>query len=116
NNRLVTQWLIDPRACVEDARNGVALGRRVGNRSWTFTVREKYQQALWLTGDWDAAVADARDALEEELEPADHLTLLRVLTFVRAARGEDVSLAVDEIAAVAAEVSDPQVLWIPFDT
>jgi hypothetical protein len=116
NNRLSSQWVIDPLACVEDARSGLALARRIGDRSWIFNLREKFEQFLWLTGDWDTALADGLAGMEEEPEPADRLTFLRVTTFVHAARGVPVGQALKELASTAALVTDPQVLWIRYDT
>jgi class 3 adenylate cyclase/tetratricopeptide (TPR) repeat protein len=115
NNRLASQWLIDPRACVDDAREGLALARRIGDRSWIFALLEKLGHALWLTGDWDAALEAGAGGLEEGPEPADRLQFLRATIVVLAARGEPVARALEELASIAPEVTDPQVLWTTVD-
>jgi hypothetical protein len=66
NNRLSSQWLIDPRKCVDDAGEGLALARRIGSRVWVFTLLEKVGQALWLTGEWDAALEAAAGGRAED--------------------------------------------------
>ena len=53
NNRLATERWIDPRTVLDDAREGVAVARRVGDRSWALVLLEKVGQGCWLTGDWD---------------------------------------------------------------
>ena len=115
NNRLSSQWLVDPRKCVDDAGEGLALARRIGSRVWVFTLLEKVGQALWLTGEWDAALEAAAGGLEDGPEPADHLTLLHATVRIRAARGESVAGSLVGLARTASEVTDPQVLFLPVD-
>jgi class 3 adenylate cyclase/tetratricopeptide (TPR) repeat protein len=115
NNRLAWQSLFDPRASLEDAREGFAIAQRIGARSWVFAIGEKVGQALWLTGEWDAAVEAADRGLEQEPEPADRLPMLHATVQVRAARGEPVAVTLDELVGIASQVTDPQVLWLTVD-
>ena len=115
NNRLSSQWLIDTQACVDGAREGLALAGRVGARNWIFTFLQKSMYALWLTGEWDAALATALRALDEGPEPADRLELLHATIVIRAARGEPVDTAPAELSIAAPEVTDPQILWTTVD-
>jgi class 3 adenylate cyclase/tetratricopeptide (TPR) repeat protein len=115
NNRLASQWLINPRACVDDAREGLALAERIGARSWVFAFREKLGWALWLTGDWDAVLAIAAGGLDDEPESADRAYLLHHTILVRAARGQAVADPLRELESTSSELTDPQVLWTTVD-
>ena len=112
NNRLAQQWLIDPQTCVAGAQDGLALARTIGSRSWTYTFLEKVAHALWLTGDWDAALGVAASGLEDDPEPADALALVAYTSMIMAARGEPVAETLEDLARTALPVSDPQVLWM----
>jgi class 3 adenylate cyclase/tetratricopeptide (TPR) repeat protein len=115
NNRHAYQWTIDPRACIDDIREGLAMAAREGARMWDFTLREKLSNALWMTGDWDAVLEDSLAGLDEEPEPGDRVQFLRAMILVRAARGEPVATALAELTSTLSEVTDPQVLWTSVD-
>ena len=115
NNRLSSQWLIDPQSCVEDSREGLTLSGRIGSRLWAFTLIEKLGQALWLVGDWDAVVETLAGGMDDRPEPGDRSQFLYGSIRIRAARGEPVGVQLADLAATAAEVSDPQVLLFTVD-
>ena len=71
--------------------------------------------SLWSAGDWDGALQLWRDNLADDPEPADRLLSLYGIVIERAARGEPVADALEELARVAADVTDPQVLWTTVD-
>ena len=115
NNRFVSQKYIDPRACLDDVREGLVLARRTGDRQWVLTLLEKFGHALFLIGEWDTALEAWEEGLEESPEPGDHVTLLSPTILVRAARGEPVAHALAELASIETRVSDPQILWLFVD-
>jgi len=115
NNRLATERWTDPRALVDDGREGVAAARRLGDRSWVFVLLEKVGQGCWLIGDWDGTLEVASSGLDESPEAGDRMSFLYQQVLVRAARGEPVDEPLDELGLIAREVSDPQVLWLAIE-
>ncbi len=111
NNRLTTERWIDPRKVLVDAREGVSMARRVGDRSWAFVLLEKVGQACWLTGDWDGVLEACSAGLDENPEAGDRLSFLLQTILVRAARGETVAEPLADLERAGLEVTDPQVLW-----
>jgi class 3 adenylate cyclase/tetratricopeptide (TPR) repeat protein len=115
NNQIASLGDVDPRRHLEAAREGQALARRIGDRPMSIQFGGALGYGLWGAGDWDGAVQLWRDNLADEPEPADRLLSLHGVAITHAARGEPVADALDEIARVAADVTDPQVLWTTVD-
>ena len=111
NNRLTTLSDLDPRGALETAREAQALARRIGDRPMSIQFGALVGLGLFSAGDWDGALVAWRDELAEDLEPADRLLALYGTACVPAYRGEDVADMLRELARVAADVTDPQVLW-----
>jgi class 3 adenylate cyclase/tetratricopeptide (TPR) repeat protein len=112
NNRLATERWIDPQTVLDDAREGVAVARRVGDRSWALVLLEKVGQGCWLTGDWDGVLEAGTEGLEENPEAADRMSCLGQTIQVRAARGEPFGEELESLMTAGAEVTDPQILWL----
>ena len=91
------------------------LSGRIGSRLWAFTLIEKLAQALWLIGDWDAVLETIAGGMDDRPEPGDRIQFLYASIRIRAARGEPVEVQLADLAATAAEVSDPQVLLFAVD-
>jgi class 3 adenylate cyclase/tetratricopeptide (TPR) repeat protein len=106
NNRAVTQDASDPAAVVEASREGLAIARRLGFRSWIFNFSTAVGFSGVALGQWDESAQVMGEALEEEPEGADRAGLLSNLAILRALRGEDVSAGVAELEALSAAQSD----------
>jgi tetratricopeptide (TPR) repeat protein len=115
NNRVVSLGDVDPRRHLEAVREGQALARRIGDRPMLIQFGGSLGFCLWSAGDWDGALQLWRDNLADDPEPADRLLSLYGAAIAHAARGEPVTDALNELARVAADVTDPQVLWTTAD-
>ncbi|HEY5436092.1 MAG TPA: AAA family ATPase, partial [Candidatus Limnocylindrales bacterium] len=115
NNRVSSLGDVDPRRNLEAAREGQALARRIGDRPMLIQFGGSLGFCLWSAGDWDGALQLWRDNLADDPEPADRLLSLYGAAIAYAARGEPVTDALNELARVAADVTDPQVLWTTAD-
>jgi class 3 adenylate cyclase/tetratricopeptide (TPR) repeat protein len=115
NNRVSSLGDVDPRRNLEAAREGQALARRIGDRPMLIQFGGSLGFCLWSAGDWDGALQLWRDNLADDPEPADRLLSLYGAAIAHAARGEPVTDALNELARVAADVTDPQVLWTTAD-
>ena len=115
NNRLVAFHDFDPRAFRDAALDGLALARRIGDRQWMSQFLAGSGFGAYDIGEWDEAVGLWQASLAEDPEPADRLIPYFSLAVVAAARGESIPGAADEIARIAAGVSDPQVSWVTVD-
>ena len=115
NNRVYQLSEFDPRAYANAALDGLALARRIGDRQWMFQFLAASGYAAYFVGEWDEAASFWQTTLVEDPEPADRLLPYYGLAVLAAARGEPVPGAADEIARIAAEVTDPQVTWTTID-
>jgi class 3 adenylate cyclase/predicted ATPase len=101
----------EPRRANEIVREGIALGRRVGNRTMTIFLVGSLGYWAYLTGDdWDGALAAVEEVLSGPIEPADRFRELGAATQIRVARGVPAQPLMDELDALAAGISDPQLL------
>jgi tetratricopeptide (TPR) repeat protein len=114
NNRLNDLADFDPRAYLDGVLDGLTLARRIGDRAWMLQFLLLSGFGAYAVGEWDEAVDRWQAVLAEDPEPGDRLVPLFGLLSVQSARGEPVPGAADEIEAIAAEVSDPQVTWTTF--
>ena len=115
NNRLNDQSDFDPKAFREAALDGLNLARRIGDRGWMFQFLLMSGFGAYAVGEWDEAVSLWQTILTEDPEPADRLVPYLGVARVAAAHGEPIPGAVDEIARIAAEVTDPQITWATID-
>ncbi|MFI5261239.1 MAG: adenylate/guanylate cyclase domain-containing protein [Candidatus Limnocylindrales bacterium] len=115
NNRLGDLADFDPKAAREAALEGLALARRIGDRHGVFTFLVTCGWGAYAVGAWDEAVALWQTAIAEDPEPADRLLPFYSLAQLAAARGEATPGAVDEIARLAAGITDPQITWVTVD-
>lgn len=101
----------DPRRATELLREGIALARRIGNRSMTTWAVGSLGYTLFHKGeDWEGALALLDEVLSWPLEAQDRLRQLGALTQMRAARGEPVQVMLDELDALVSGNSDPQLI------
>ncbi|MHB8399813.1 MAG: adenylate/guanylate cyclase domain-containing protein [Candidatus Limnocylindrales bacterium] len=115
NNRLIALTDFDPRAARDAALDGLALARRIGDRKWMLQFLSGSAFGAFLLGEWDEAVGIGQTILAEDPEPADRLLPFYLITLTRAARGEPIVGAADEIARIAGQMTDPQVTWVGID-
>jgi class 3 adenylate cyclase/tetratricopeptide (TPR) repeat protein len=96
--------------------NGLALARRVGHRSLAREFVNNLGYTSFLTGDWDAGLAEMEDALSEDVHTTGRIWLLSNALIIHAARGEDIAARMAELAELAKQVDDPHVSIAPLDT
>ncbi len=111
NNRLIDLADFDPEAFREAALDGLGLARRIGDRGWMIQFLLMVGWGAEMVGEWDEAVGHWQTVLAEDLEPVDRLIPYMGAANLAAARGEPISGAADEIARIAAQITDPQVTF-----
>ena len=115
NNRAGSLFEVDLPAAIELCRDGLALARRVGDRTSLFGMRSLLGWAQQLSGDLDGALASFEAGLADEPEPADALVLLDGVIIVHALRGEPVAELLAELERLAVGMSDWNVIWTTVD-
>jgi class 3 adenylate cyclase/tetratricopeptide (TPR) repeat protein len=115
NNRVSTLADFDLQATIEAVREGVALARRVGDRSAVVNLLFLQAWGHLASGEPDEVLATCAAALAEEPEPADALVAMDLVTIVRAARGEPVASHLADLERLAAGLTDSNVVWVRYD-
>jgi class 3 adenylate cyclase/predicted ATPase len=111
NNVAFGLWGDEPRRTNEIVREGVALGRRLGNRTLTAWLVGSLAFYAYATGDdWDGALAAVEEVLTGPIGPADRFRELGGAIQIRVARGVPAQPLMEELKALAAGISDPQLL------
>ena len=77
NNETVSLELLDPAGAVAATREGLALARRLGHRSFMFNSVLASGFFAFLMGDWDGSLAELETALADEPDPVIKGALLR---------------------------------------
>ena len=95
--RGIFQGEIDIAASLDGMREGLALARRVGDRSAMLRFINNVGYTAFLAGDWDGALAELDAGLAEDLERADRILLLGNALIVHACRGEPVADGLAEL-------------------
>jgi hypothetical protein len=106
---------VRPPAAIEACRDGLALARRVGDRTALFNMRSLLGWAQQVSGDLDGALASFEAGLADEPEPPDALVLLDGVIIAKAARGEPVAGLLAELERLAVGMSDWNVIWTTVD-
>lgn len=91
------QGEIEVAAALDAYRQGLALARRVGNRSAMLRFINNVGYTAFLAGDWDGALAELDAGLAEDLDRADRIALLSNALIVHACRGEPVADGLAEL-------------------
>jgi class 3 adenylate cyclase len=94
----------DPRASLAAAREGIALARRLGLRS--FQLLDNSFAGAIRTGEWDWAAAEFERVRGEDLDPLTRAVVLGDLTALRAVRGEPTAALLGELEELPASESD----------
>ena len=95
----------DPRAGLEAAREGIALARRLGERS--FQLMDNASAAAFRTGDWAWAEAELEPMLGEEVDPVIRAVAIADTIAYRSARGEPTDRLLAELEALPTREGDP---------
>jgi class 3 adenylate cyclase/tetratricopeptide (TPR) repeat protein len=94
----------DPRAALEAGREGIALDKRMGSRS--FQIMDNAVTAAMRTGDWDWAAAQLDPMLSDEIDPVIRLVAIADTIALRAVRGEPIDRLQAEAAAMPPRPGD----------
>ena len=94
----------DPRAALEAGREGIALARRLGVRS--FQIMDNSVTAAIRTGDWDWAVAELEPMLSDEIDPVIRLVAIADLIYLRASRGASTDRLLADAEAIPPRSGD----------
>ena len=105
----------DPRAALEGIKPGLALARRLGDRSPTATLLSNGAEVAIRTGDWPWALAELEAALAEELEASDRVLMLGTIVAIRSMRGEPVANLMTELTTHVGPSNDPMLLGILYN-
>ena len=98
----------DPEAAYRVSRDGAAKARQWGQRfGLRYLVGNATDTAISV-GDWDWALAEARDPIWDDAEPAERIWLGATEVEILAARGEPVAELIAELKDLAAGFDDAQ--------
>ncbi|MDQ3689421.1 MAG: AAA family ATPase [Chloroflexota bacterium] len=98
-NRGFGESLEDPRSALAFAREGLALARRLGLRSFAVVLTGNAAEYAIRTGDWESAEAELR-SIGEIPERSHRIIVLAGVAVFAAARGEDSSAAMAELESI----------------
>ncbi len=115
NNRSGSLFDFDPAAAVAITQEGLAIARRVGDRTALFSMRALTGWGQLITGELEGALASFEAGLADDPEPADALVLLDGVIITRATRGEPVTELIGQLDRLAVGISDSNVAWVTID-
>ena len=107
NNRANMEVERDPRAALEFGRAGLAMARRLGERSWIVRLLINVMSAALRTGEWEWAILQLTAVLGDDLDGSDRVLLLEPMLEFRALRGEPVDDLAIEIGLLVGKSNDP---------
>ncbi|MFN2418077.1 MAG: AAA family ATPase [Candidatus Limnocylindria bacterium] len=105
-NRGFAESLDDPRAALASAREGLALARRLGLRSFAVVLTGNAAEFAIRSGEWERAEADIR-SIGDIADRSHRVIVLAGLAVFAAARGEDPSRELAELETITQELGDP---------
>ncbi len=94
----------DPRAALDAAREGLALERRLGERS--FQMLDNAVSAAIRTGDWDWAEAALEPMVNDDIDPVIRLVAISDTISLRALRGESTDRLMADAEAIPPRSGD----------
>ncbi len=97
----------DPRAALADARDGLALARRLGLRDDAVVLLGNGVEDARRTGDWGWAHGELETELADDYEVSGRAILLQNAVYVRAPRGEAVEDLLEELARLVGPSEEP---------
>ncbi len=86
----VGSWLslVDIRAAMTLAREGLTLGRRLGQKGWVYAFAGNLGYYAFVVGEWDLCRKELESTLADVGDPADRGLLINNLLNLRIVRGE----------------------------
>lgn len=108
NNALSNTTENDPREAFDAAMSGLAIARRIGQRSWIHGLVGNLAYVTLRTGDWDVGFAELEGVLADTDDPMDRLLLVNNLVNLQALRGQDTTTGAEELRATVDLGGDPQ--------
>ncbi len=100
----------DPRSALALCREGIAIARRLGQRTWVPGLIDGVAEGGLRTGEWAQALAEIIDALDDDWEPVDRAWFLIDATIHWAVRGDALDDRLDELSALVRDSDDQQTL------
>ena len=97
---------LDLAAALATYREALAVARRVGYRESVLQIIGNVGYAGFLSGDWDASLADMEDLMTQDLEPRDSLFLMNNILVTRAARGESIDDGLMQMERIGSGLSE----------
>jgi class 3 adenylate cyclase/tetratricopeptide (TPR) repeat protein len=113
NNLVFVGASRDPRAALALCREGLALARRLGVRSWIPGLMDGWAEGGLRSGEWDSALAEINEVMDDDWEPSDLFWLRVDATILLAVRGEGLEALNDQMSHLldhADQAEDPQSL------
>ena len=111
NNYSLLVFDEDAGKAIELIRDGIALGRRVGNRGLTAWLAGSLAYFGFFAGvAWDEALDGLRDVLATITEPAERHRELGAEALLLTARGADRRPFVEELERLSTGITDPQLI------
>ena len=98
----------DPEAAYRVSREGAEKARQWGQRLGLRYLVGNATGGAVNVGDWDWALAEVRDPIWDDLEPAERIWLGATEAEILAGRGEPVAELIAELQGLAAGFDDPQ--------
>ena len=106
---------VDNEAAEKCYRDGLELARRTGHRALTAQFVNNIGYTGFMTGEWDAALAELDDVLDQDLEISNRIWLWSNELIIRASRGEQIDAAIAELDRLVEEHGDEN-LQLPAST
>jgi len=114
NNGLMNQSEFDPRGAWDAGSAGLALARRLGQRSWVHSFAGTLGFIALRTGDWDAGETALELTLADTSDPLDRLLQINNLVNLHVIRGKPYADEMSELeATTAAHPDGPHTLYVP---
>ncbi len=107
---------VDLRAALDVYREGLLLSRRLGQHARTLVFINNIGYTGFLTGDWDAGLAEMDGALGEDLDRLDRVVLLSNALIIRTNRGESIEAGLQELDVLLGDDTDANMKSMPMDT
>jgi class 3 adenylate cyclase/tetratricopeptide (TPR) repeat protein len=107
---------VDNQAAEDCYRDGLELARRSGHRALTLQFVNNIGYTGFLTGEWDAALAEMDDTLDQEIDISSRIWLSSNELIIRASRGEQLDAAIGELDRLVEEHGDENLQLPTLDT
>ena len=107
---------VDNKAAEDCYREGLELARRAGHRALTLQFVNNIGYTGFMTGEWDAALVEMDDALDQEIEISSRIWIRSNELIIRASRGEQLEAAIAELDRLVEQHGDENLQLPTLDT